>query len=80
MRFAEPGPYITPEELGQFAADYRRLMAGAAAVVLCGSLPDRPACGYLRLARDLRRRSGRAGGSRRGQQSWSTPLATVPTW
>ena len=34
------GPYITTEELGRFAADYRRLMAGAAAVVLCGSLPD----------------------------------------
>jgi len=40
MRFGEPGPYITTEELGRFAADYRRLMAGAAAVVLCGSLPD----------------------------------------
>ncbi len=40
MRFGEPGPYITTEELGRFAADYRRLLAGAAAVVLCGSLPD----------------------------------------
>jgi tagatose 6-phosphate kinase len=40
QRFGEPGPYITTEELGRFAADYRRLMAGAAAVVLCGSLPD----------------------------------------
>ncbi len=40
MRFAEPGPFITTEELGRFAADYRRLMAGAAAVVLCGGLPD----------------------------------------
>ncbi len=40
MRFGEPAPYITTEELGRFAADYRRLMAGAAAVVLCGSLPD----------------------------------------
>jgi tagatose 6-phosphate kinase len=39
-RFSEPGPYITTEELGRFAADYRRLMTGAAAVVLCGSLPD----------------------------------------
>jgi tagatose 6-phosphate kinase len=39
-RFGEPGPYITTEELGRFAADYRRLMAGAAAVVLCGSLPE----------------------------------------
>jgi tagatose 6-phosphate kinase len=40
MRFGEPGPYITTEELGRFAGDYRRLLAGAAAVVLCGSLPD----------------------------------------
>jgi pfkB family carbohydrate kinase len=40
QRFSEPGPYITTEELGRFAADYRRLMAEAAAVVLCGSLPD----------------------------------------
>jgi tagatose 6-phosphate kinase len=40
MRFGEQAPYITTEELGRFAADYRRLMAGAAAVVLCGSLPD----------------------------------------
>jgi len=39
-QFGEPGPYITTEELGRFAGDYRRLMAGAAAVVLCGSLPD----------------------------------------
>src|SRR6478752_7322677 len=36
----EPAPYITTEELGRFAADYRRLLGGAAAVVLCGSLPD----------------------------------------
>jgi tagatose 6-phosphate kinase len=40
LRFSEPGPYITTEELGRFATDYRRLLAGAAAVVLCGSLPD----------------------------------------
>ncbi len=40
LRFGEPAPYITTEELGRFAADYRRLMTGAAAVVLCGSLPD----------------------------------------
>src|SRR5437588_12673938 len=40
MRFGGPGPYITTEELGRFAADYRALLAGAAAVVLCGSLPD----------------------------------------
>ncbi len=40
QRFSEPGPYITTEELGRFAGDYRRLMAAAAAVVLCGSLPD----------------------------------------
>jgi tagatose 6-phosphate kinase len=40
LQFEEPGPYITTEELGRFAADYRRLMTGAAAVVLCGRLPD----------------------------------------
>ena len=40
MRFGEAAPYITTEELGRFAADYRRLLVGAAAVVLCGSLPD----------------------------------------
>ena len=40
VRFGEPGPYITTEELGRFAADYRRLLTGAAAAVLCGSLPD----------------------------------------
>ena len=35
----EPPPYITTEELGRFAADYRALLDGATAVVLCGSLP-----------------------------------------
>lgn len=39
LRFREPGPYVTTEELGRFAADYRRLLADATAVVLCGSLP-----------------------------------------
>lgn len=39
LAFTEPGPYITTEELGRFAADYRRLLAEATAVVLCGSLP-----------------------------------------
>lgn len=38
--FAEPAPYITTEELGRLAADYRELLGGATAVVLCGSLPD----------------------------------------
>ncbi len=36
--FREPAPFITTEELGRFAADYRRLARDAAAVVLCGSL------------------------------------------
>jgi fructose-1-phosphate kinase PfkB-like protein len=36
---AEPAPYITTEELGRLAADYRGLLDGATAVVLCGSLP-----------------------------------------
>ena len=38
--FFEPAPYITTEELGRLAADYRSLMADADAVVICGSLPD----------------------------------------
>jgi tagatose 6-phosphate kinase len=38
--FAEPAPYITTEELGRLAADFRALLDGATAVVLCGSLPD----------------------------------------
>lgn len=37
--FEEPAPYITTEELGRLAADYRALLDGATAVVLCGSLP-----------------------------------------
>ena len=37
--FDEPAPYITTEELGRLAADYRALLGGASAVVLCGSLP-----------------------------------------
>jgi len=35
----EPAPYITTEELGRLAADYRALLDGATAVVLCGGLP-----------------------------------------
>ena len=38
-RFSEPPPYITTEELGRLAADYRGLLSGALAVVLSGSLP-----------------------------------------
>ncbi len=37
--FSEPAPYITTEELGRLAADFRGLMDRATAVVLCGSLP-----------------------------------------
>lgn len=39
LRLREPGPYVTTEELGRFAADFRRLLEGATAVVLCGTLP-----------------------------------------
>jgi tagatose 6-phosphate kinase len=38
--FAEPSPYITTEELGRLAADYRSVIDGASAVVLCGGLAD----------------------------------------
>ena len=37
--FREPAPFITTEELGRLAADYRSLMVDATAAVLCGSLP-----------------------------------------
>ncbi len=37
--FCEPAPYITTEELGRLAADYRSLMTDATAAVLSGSLP-----------------------------------------
>jgi tagatose 6-phosphate kinase len=39
MRLREPGPYVTTEELGRFASDYRRMLSDATAVVLCGTLP-----------------------------------------
>jgi tagatose 6-phosphate kinase len=35
----EPSPYITTEELGRLAADFRAMLDGAEAVVLSGSLP-----------------------------------------
>ena len=38
--FAEPSPYITTEELGRLAADYRSLIEGASGAVLCGGVPD----------------------------------------
>lgn len=38
--FVEPSPFITTEELGRLAADYRGLLDGATAVVLAGGLPD----------------------------------------
>jgi tagatose 6-phosphate kinase len=38
--FAEPSPYITTEELGRLAADYRALLEGASGAVLCGGVPD----------------------------------------
>jgi tagatose 6-phosphate kinase len=36
----EPAPFITTEELGRFAAEYRKLLPGAEAVVLSGGLPS----------------------------------------
>src|SRR5262249_32873026 len=37
VRFAEPGPYITTEELGRFAADYPPPLTGAPAHARCGA-------------------------------------------
>jgi tagatose 6-phosphate kinase len=49
--FSEPAPYITTEELGRLAADYRALLDGASAAVLCGGLPSGlPAETYASLA------------------------------
>jgi tagatose 6-phosphate kinase len=36
----EPAPFITTEELGRFAAEYRKLLPGGEAVVLSGGLPS----------------------------------------
>jgi tagatose 6-phosphate kinase len=38
--FAEPSPYITTEELGRLAGDYRSLIEGASGAVLCGGVPE----------------------------------------
>ncbi len=38
-RLAEPAPFITTEELGRFAAEYRKLLPGMDAVVFSGGLP-----------------------------------------
>jgi tagatose 6-phosphate kinase len=38
-RLTEPAPFITTEELGRFAREYRKLLSGMDAVVLSGALP-----------------------------------------
>jgi tagatose 6-phosphate kinase len=39
-RLSEPAPFITTEELGRFAGEFRKLVQGADAVVLSGGLPS----------------------------------------
>ena len=39
-RLTEPAPFITTEELGRFAAEFRKLLPGTDAVVLSGGLPS----------------------------------------
>ena len=39
-RLSEPAPFITTEELGRFAGEFRKLVAGMDAVVLSGGLPS----------------------------------------
>jgi tagatose 6-phosphate kinase len=69
--FAEPAPYITTEELGRLAADYRALMDGATAVVLCGSLPaGLPAEIYASLASYAAEAGVRAILDARGRALW----------
>ncbi|MFC0599980.1 1-phosphofructokinase family hexose kinase [Streptomyces palmae] len=49
----EPGPLITGTEWEEFTACYARLLRGAAAVALCGSLPPGvPVGSYARLIRE----------------------------
>lgn len=51
-RLAEPPPFITTEELGRFAGEYRKLLSGMDAVVLSGGLPaGLPVDVYASLAR-----------------------------
>ncbi len=48
----EPAPFITTEDLGRFAGEYRKLLPGMAAVVLSGGLPaGLPTDIYASLAR-----------------------------
>ena len=51
-RLTEPAPFITTEELGRFAAEFRKLLPGTDAVVLSGGLPSgMPTDIYASLAR-----------------------------
>ncbi|MFH9860034.1 1-phosphofructokinase family hexose kinase [Streptomyces sp. NPDC017202] len=54
-RFDEPGPVVTPAEWSAFQETYERLLAGADAVALCGSLPPGvPVGAYGGLVRTAR--------------------------
>ncbi|PZG35311.1 1-phosphofructokinase, partial [Spongiactinospora gelatinilytica] len=49
--FNEPGPVVSTAEIGAFLRDFDRLLAGASAVVISGSLPPGvPAAFYATLA------------------------------
>lgn len=51
----EPGPLVTPAEWDAFLAAYGRLLDGAEAVALCGSLPPGlPVGAYAQLVRQAR--------------------------
>ncbi|WP_053728158.1 1-phosphofructokinase family hexose kinase [Streptomyces sp. WM6378] len=51
----EPGPLVSPAEWDAFVATYGRLLAGAEAVALCGSLPPGlPVGAYAQLVRQAR--------------------------
>jgi tagatose 6-phosphate kinase len=54
-QFNEPGPVVTPAEWSAFQEAYERLVAGADAVALCGSLPPGvPVGAYAGLVRTAR--------------------------
>ena len=60
-RLSEPAPFITTEELGRFAGEFRKLVPGHGRRGAERRAPGRPAAGHLRVAGQLRRGGVSAG-------------------
>ena len=58
---SEPAPFITTEELGRFAGEFRKLVPGHGRRGAERRAPGRPAPGHLRVAGQLRRGGVSAG-------------------